>query len=657
MTTTFRIEEFRLDTSGGPVIHPFGSDLTVLAGPTGVGKTSLLELIKYALGGEGLVASVAEEHVSRVHVIIRVGSERLQLSRSIATEYSNTVEVRDLVEGQRLSDHYIDRHEPSISDLLMTSLGLPTGLRAAPRSTSSTKRGAKITFNDVFRFMYVSQAAINREIAGSSNTYYEPKRRTVFELLFSLTTPELVSLRSELNGLNSQADEARTQVATIERFLDDSGTESRVGAEARLTQAQRSGAQAARELAELAAAMLDVADRETQALRDLLTESERGFTEAQVLVSNLTREQAEYRAERRRVELDVARLDRMLTAGTRIASIEFSTCPRCLQSLDRDVPEGSCRVCLQDDVAADLPSSGQYELGQLKAQLEEIGEQLEQIDAAQLSATHAREERQKLVTRLTAQVDQRTRERVSPRLQAYADAARRAERSAAEEAALEGVLRQWDRAEDMRSAYEQIEHARAALELRIRSLASIETERREEVLGELTAEFQATVQAFGIPNGQRATINPNTYLPELNGRRFDKVSSAGGIATATQVAYWMSLLAVATRRRDTYYPAFLLIDSPRLALNTAEDMAAQMYRRFVTQVEANPGRLQFIIADNELPAKYGRDFTEIDFSIDAPTVGTVSHPGPANVRLLSHEDSEPDAGRGSAAEDDPEALF
>lgn len=44
MTTTFRIEQIRLDTSGGLVVHSFPSDLTVLAGPTGVGKTSLLEL-------------------------------------------------------------------------------------------------------------------------------------------------------------------------------------------------------------------------------------------------------------------------------------------------------------------------------------------------------------------------------------------------------------------------------------------------------------------------------------------------------------------------------------------------------------------------------------------------------------------------------------
>jgi hypothetical protein len=125
----------------------------------------------------------------------------------------------------------------------------------------------------------------------------------------------------------------------------------------------------------------------------------------------------------------------------------------------------------------------------------------------------------------------------------------------------------------------------------------------------------------------------------LGGRPFSQVSSAGGIATATQVAYWLTLVTVATRRQDTLYPAFLLIDTPRLALSTSEDIAGQMYRRFVTQVSVVPGRVQFIVADNQLPADYLREFTELRFSYERPTINTVPHPGPARVELLTDHDS------------------
>jgi hypothetical protein len=379
----------------------------------------------------------------------------------------------------------------------------------------------------------------------------------------------------------------------------------------------------------------DAVDRETQALRDLLTVSERSVAEARGFVVELRREVSEYRQERRRVEQDVARLERMVNAGERLANIEFVVCQRCTQNLtERVVPGDACRLCLQRDIVADLPHGG-YEREQLASQLVELDQQIAVLESQTGEAGAAVRSRASLVASLNQQIDERTADRVTPRLQAYADAVRRIERSKAQQDAMERVLRQWDRAEDLQQTAASLDASRSQLAAQIAAHKSELDERRREILGELTTEFQATVAFFGIPNGQSASIDPTSYLPMLAGRRFDKVGLAGGIATATQVAYWLTLLTVATRYRDTQYPAFLLIDSPRLALNTAEDIASQMYRRFVRQVDANSGRLQFIVADNGLPKEYGRQFAEIDFSYDQPTIATVEHPGPAKVKLLT----------------------
>ena len=193
MTTIFRLESLQVDTSAGPVAYDFSTDLTVLAGDTGVGKTSLLELVKFGLGGDGLIAPVVADQVSEIHLTIRAGQSRLQLTRPISEGGRKHLRVIDLITGEQLPNHVAGSparrsdgdSEPEISDLLMGALGLPTDLRAAPMSGS--RPGAKITFNDVFKYMYVPQSAINKEIAGSGDSYYEPKRRAVFELLFRLT--------------------------------------------------------------------------------------------------------------------------------------------------------------------------------------------------------------------------------------------------------------------------------------------------------------------------------------------------------------------------------------------------------------------------------------------------------------------------------------
>ena len=201
---------------------------------------------------------------------------------------------------------------------------------------------------------------------------------------------------------------------------------------------------------------------------------------------------------------------------------------------------------------------------------------------------------------------------------------------------------QWDRAEDLTQKTESLTAERARLQRQVAEAESHLAQRKAEIFNELDAEFQTTVADFGIPSIQSASIDRDSYLPILNSRPFREASNAGGIITATQVAYWITLVTVAARRHDTFMPAFLILDSPRLALNAEDDIAGQMYRRFSTQVAVTAGRFQFIIADNELPTEPGLNIAEIGFSYESPTISTVAHPGPASVEPLVEDDAKAD---------------
>ncbi|MBX7450858.1 AAA family ATPase [Mycolicibacterium sp. 3033] len=632
MTVAFRVEAVSLQTSNGPVTYSFRHDLTVLAGHTGVGKTALLELIKYGLGGDAKVAPVARQHVSDISVSIRIGDSRLQLSRGLDSERSKIVRVVDLLTRDRLADRAVGGRDATISDLLLEAMGMETGLRAASRGGRSTSVGTEITFNDIFRFMYVPQSEMNRDIAWSQDNYYNPKRKAVFELLFDITSASMLQMRSEVNSLKSQIDDANRDAVTVRQFLADTGLTDRNEALTGFEQAKQDEIDAKLELEAMRSDLAKVVDRESQVLRDLLNDAERSLAEATDLAVELGRQREEYDVERRRVSQDIDRLARMESAGMRLANIEFSVCPRCTQRLDqRQVPVGICRVCLQDDVVAGVSVDDQYESEQLQAQLGEIQEQLQIIEQEIVETSTIAENRRGLVKSLTAQIDERTASRVTPRLQAYADAAAKVERAAAAQQSLEQVLRQWDRARDLETKAEELTARRSELQSALDTLEASLAERKSELFAELDAEFETTVIDFRIPSVETASISPETYLPMLNGQPFTDASAAGGIITTTQVAYWISLVTVAARRRDTRYPAFLLLDSPRLALNAEDDIAGQMYRRFATQVDALPGRFQFIIADNELPAGFGDRLTSLEFSYESPTVSTIVHPGPAGI--------------------------
>ncbi|NTW38922.1 MAG: AAA family ATPase [Cellulomonadaceae bacterium] len=644
MTTRFRVEAVELITAGGPVRHAFDSDLTVLAGPTGVGKTTLLELIKFGLGGDGLLAPVARDNVEDVSLTIRAGAQHLRLARSTAPALAATIRVTDLVTGERIRDRSVGGPGDTISGLLMEALGLPVGLLAAARGGRSTSAGSEITFNDLFRFMYIPQAEINKDIAHSTDGYYDPKRKSLFELLFGLTSEPLLAMRSQINVLKANVDSASAESAAVNRFLADSGTTDRITAESRALEARKSESDAASRLEALRADLEHAMDDRTRALRRVLGRAEAASAEAEGRLNSLAQEERDYLRERSRVERDIAKFERMAAAGHQMAAIDFLICPRCTQSLvDREVEPGRCPVCtLPDPVDFRHGSVAHDEAEQLRGEVVEIDVQLAQIRADLNEVATALASRRELVAGLSLEVNVRTEGIITPQLQAYADTAATIERSRAELAALELILQQWDRAEDLAARAEALAVERARLQLEVREAEIALRERRSSVLNALSEEFARTVADFGIPSVTSATIDEMSYLPLLNGQPFGQVSRAGGIITATQIAYWLAVVTTAIRLRDTLLPTFLMIDSPRLALNNQERLAQQMYRRFVTQVDANPGLAQFIVADNELPREYGTEFREIRFDYTSPTVPTVPHPGLAGVDLLATGDEPPE---------------
>lgn len=658
MTTEFRIDRVSLSTTEGEVEYAFSSDLTVLVGPTTVGKTTLLELVKFGLGGKGRLSPVARDQVNAVTIDIsaRLTREsvsesstdvtdqvgRFRITRSIDRKKRKKVQVWDLLARERMEDHFIDASEPSLNTLLMNAIGLPTDLRAAARSGSSTKAGPRVTFNDIFSFLYIPQYEMNRDIAKSTEGYQDPKRKTVFELLFEITDPELLEMRSRFNTLKKEIENSEREHATVLAFLSDSNIASREDTDAAIEAAVRDEQEAVRELDELEKTIFPVADRKLQVMRDLLANAERDLAEARSQSVYISRLRSKYSDELENIRSEVDRLERVSSASASLVDLEFVHCPRCMQSVvERHVPSGTCRLCLQDDALNAAGVDGiQYEISQMKDQISETVAQLAALESQDLDTANIISERERLVAELSAQIDTRTTERVTPRLQAYSDAAARLATGRALQEQLESITHQWDRVADLQAASKELRNNREGLRASLKEREASLESRKAEVLSEISEEFQRTVLEIGIPGVETAGIDSNSYLPLLNGDDFLSFSSAGGAITATQIAYWISLISVALRRRDTSYPAFLLIDSPRLALNDSESLERALYQRLRVQASVARGRLQIIIADNRIPSEYVQEFSRIDFDYDSPTIAPVSHPGRTNVSAISRETAE-----------------
>jgi len=636
MSARLRIDAVQLRTSEGPVRYEFRGPLTVLSGPVGTGKSTLFELIKHAIGGQALFTPVVGRYVDSVEVDLTVGRERLRLTRPTKGDGVDSVSVVDLVSSEDMGLYSAvvtgpaDQSVRSISDLLLSSLEIPTDLRAIAASRKSTKTPPRISFNDIWSYVYVDQPEIDRSIVSHTESYREPKRKTVFEYLFRITDAEMIRLRASLQEADIALAKAEINEGYILQFLREVGTEGNDAALAEQRDVQRE-LEDHKSTLERLREEADPGDSRTDVMRDLLAGVQDRVDAARHTLAELQRSQDDRLNLAASIRQDVARLKRARDAVGRLAPIEFNTCPRCTQSLSgRETPEGACRLCLQDDtVEPSLGGAESYELKQLDSQQSEVQE-LISAGERQIAAVQGQlDESSRHAAELAYEVNVRTYELVSPRLQAFVDASSAVGKCEEKLRSIEETLRIWDRANDITNETLRLRREQHQLELGILEHEN-ELNPRKEILETLSEAFQEVVDRLGVPGVQEAAIDPKSYLPLGDGKRFDRIST-GGIRTALVVAYWTTLLATGLRYRETFMPSLLLLDSPRKSIGAGEALAANLYQQLDTLAEIYRRDMQIIVADNSLPAEYSRRWQEIYFDYDNPVVRTIPHPGPAGV--------------------------
>ncbi len=149
-----------------------------------------------------------------------------------------------------------------------------------------------------------------------------------------------------------------------------------------------------------------------------------------------------------------------------------------------------------------------------------------------------------------------------------------------------------------------------------------------ERLEELSDEFSEILRRLTLPWLESAEVDRLSYLPVVNGRTLKQLSS-GGMKTTTNVAYYLANLAMAIRDRDLLSPSFMMLDSIRKASGAERDDVARAehiysYLQTLHASRNQPGALrgdfQLIVADNDLPPQFERDFHVLRIDPEHPLV-------------------------------------
>ncbi len=618
--------------------YPFRQGVNLLVGPVGTGKTSLLEVLKWCLGGAAILSQAVQDGVNEASVTIRTGETAWTFSRSLRSQPNrisvfpneNPGDVERLVAA--------DSGPDSAGQRLMQLLGIPE--TRIPRSRA--RPGADttpITFWDVYEFMYVAQRHIDAAVLHSNEPYREPKRKATFELLYGIATEEMRELQRRLGELNDGMANARSEIAHVGSFLERSSFPDqhslRVREQEMLAQLQ---------IADGALSQLKAGVRaqtpQAQAMRGELAQWRHTALHTEEQLNQRIGETRRRASVKSQLYLDLERLERTTAADLALHGLEFRICPRCWQVVEpHRYGDGRCYLCSQQEPEHVAPAASlERERRRLEAQIAETDQLISQDERSIDELTNTLASAEAEIARLTAAIDEQTAQFVSPLFGQISDSSARVAKLREQVGVVQRGLRTWDRFRELESELGRLETEARSTRARLEEAQAATREGRSRFT-DLSEMFVDTLRQLAPPHFDPATdpahLDQRSYLPIVGGRTFYEELSSG-IRTVINDAYHLGALRYAAGGGWTLLPTFLILDSPRKNFGSLPEdraLSERLYRLLHAMQAGLIGSFQLLVADNDTPP-VAAGLPTTSFSYESAFVKDLEHPGPDDVEPL-----------------------
>lgn len=334
----------------------FNDGVNIFSGSNGSGKSTIADLLFFALGGEN--PRLKEEALACDHTFaeVEINGDVLTLRRAISSSQRRPLAIswapldearKDAVEGWEVYPFARTDTKDSFSQVLLRALNVPEALKGDLSSL--------ITMHQLLRLMYVDQESPFSSIFRIDQFDSRVTRSGVGDLLLGLYEPVLYSLRLELAEKRKRLSEVNLQYSGARRVLSEGG------AELTLEMLRQARDEAVEERGRLEAAIAEFERPEAEdeedlrsewkarriRLRDELIERNRDVREALDRLETLDFEIQDSASFLEALERRRSALDEATSLHEALGSVSFAFCPACLSPL-REAVDSKCRVCGED---------------------------------------------------------------------------------------------------------------------------------------------------------------------------------------------------------------------------------------------------------------------------------------------------------------------
>ena len=649
MSRGIRVSELRLASAPGrnrtygvSFVNETGNirPLSIVAGASQTGKTSIIEYILYCLGQKEFPPHEEMQSAVRSALLeVRLNDELQTIERAtvgqgsaFASIWKSGLENLTSGDGDRVEEERVstDTSAPdSLSQRVLRACGLEnTALPEAPSRPDSPTQIFSI--RDLMKTFWLPNDRIDAKnlVFEQSAHMVQQKFQQTFDVIFDVFDGEDARRAAQVKAAQEAAREAKR---TFLSLLDVVTSEHPAGAlelDRRLSEINQFISDAEARIREMDNSVNSRTDAQRQ-LRSGFAQVERNAQRTTQVVSDRLSLLERLGSLRAQYADDKKKLTFLHEAERLFDPLQVSICSACFNRLGESpcVYAGSCSLCgshVPESVES-LTFGGQAEgddspgghadgeayadfveaeLRAVTRRLADLNGYVQRLESDLTEMRRVRDQADDDLIALVRSIEQTT-ELPAPYLAARDEVASRVEDARVERRATEAGLRLWERVRLAEEAADRLSGEASRLRQErseVRNLLG-----RNELVRIMSDRFAAVLSDIGYPKLSDAYLDDG-LVPHVRGHSYLSASSGG--RTLISLAWYLALWEIAYER-DANSPGLLMIDSPQKNLghnveNVDPDFADAalvegFYRHVLDWLAGDGAGAQIVVVDNSPP--------------------------------------------------------
>jgi hypothetical protein len=606
--------------------------LSVIAGPSQTGKTTIIDFIRYCLGDDSHPQHEEVIHAVRAALLeTELNGHSTVIERAATGDASKFASIwRSTLAGiGRASEQRISTEPPGdpdgLSQFVLSACNLD-GVELPDSSVKEETATQLLSIRDLFRVIFVPNERLDNKslVFEQAHHMVRQKYRQSIDAMFGIHDNETAALASRYRAAREKARAAEVLARTLRQYAD---TEHPRGPVQLAIDLEAATAEITARTADLTE--LDQQQRSTKQasaqLRQKLVDAQENARSARIRVRDRRSLIERLDALRGQYADDQRKLNFLLDAERLFDPLQVVVCPACFSALSDSpaVVDARCSLCQAhvSESEADPSEPGRIAretpTAVLEAELRAVRSRLKSLnDYVSRLTTHQRilVDESLAADDIAAAAAQAVDSIVTgpaPWLALRDSITQRITQARLTEQSAKAGVTAWTRVAEAEARHEE-------LELQAKEINSLRRQERQrpdrlQVIGALSERFGQILADIGYPKLQNPYIGDD-LIPHVRGLSYTHASSGGMVVIA--LAWNLALWEIA-HERNADAPGLLVIDSPQKNLGhnskpgdtdfADAQLVENFYAHTKTWLSTEGAGAQLIVVDNSPPASVEDD--------------------------------------------------